>query len=83
MTTSVQFSTPVHVSTNDEPTLREDFQYTSEEIYMWQSANEEEVSCLDFNKKRTLDDSAGAQPLPTHVVLKVKRNSYGYTDRFK
>ncbi len=56
---------------------------TPEERDMWQSAIDEELASLESKNTWEIDDSPGAQPLPTHVVLKVKRKSDGTVDRFK
>jgi len=83
MATSAQCSTDVHITTSDEPTLREALNSTPDERNMWQSAVDEELASLESKNTWSPDDSPHAQPLPTHVVLKVKRKSDGGVERFK
>ena len=83
MATSAHSQSVVKVTTSDEPTLREALNSTPEEQALWQSAIDEELQALDDNDTWYRDDSPGSQPLPTHPVLKVKRNADGTVQRFK
>eukprot|EP00171_Calliarthron_tuberculosum_P003754 IDg3754t1 len=56
---------------------------TPEECSLWQSAIDDEFGSLNSKSTWQRDDNPGAQPLPTHVILKVKRKSDGSVERFK
>ena len=75
--------TSLLVSTSDEPTLREAMSTPPEERSLWMQAIEDELDSLHAKHTWTPDNSPGSKPLPTHVVLKVKRNADGSVDRFK
>ena len=83
MLTSAQRDGAIEVTTSDEPTLREAMNATPSECDLWKQAIDDEFKSLKSKCTWTRDDSPGAQPLPTHIVLKVKRNSDGTVDRFK
>ena len=83
MASSAQCSQDVPVTTGDEPSLREALASTPQERNLWESAIDEEFGSLHSNQAWRRDDSPGAQPLPTHAILKVKRKSGGKVDRFK
>lgn len=76
-------SVDVRVSTSDDPTLKEAMSSTSEERNLWIAAIEEEFKSLKENNTWVLDPNPKAQPLPTHVRLKIKRESDGAVERFK
>lgn len=80
---SAQAKECVTVTTSDDPMLREALSATPEERDMWESAINEEFQYLDSKHTWTPDDNPAAQPLPTHVMLKVKRKSDGNVERFK
>lgn len=80
---SADHKSPFRVTTSDEPTLREAMSATLEEKEMWESAINEEFESLDSKRTWDLDNRQSTQPLPTHVILKVKRKSNGMVDRFK
>ena len=50
---------------------------------MWQAAIDAEMASLVEKNTWIQDDSPSAQPLPTHVILKIKRDADGNVDRFK
>lgn len=83
MMTSAARSTDVSITTSDEPSLHEALKSTPEERDLWQSAVQDELASLENMQTWERDDSPAAQPLPTHVVLKVKRQSNGNVERFK
>lgn len=56
---------------------------TSEEQELWTSAINDEFRSLDDKETWVLDDHPQSKPLPTHIVLAVKRYSDGRVDRFK
>lgn len=56
---------------------------TLEERNMWIQGIDDEFDTLDEKDTWTLDGNPGAQALPTHIVLKVKRNSDASVERFK
>lgn len=73
----------VEVTTSDEPTLREAFSASATEKSLWEAAIQDELKTLDAKGTWILDDSPASQPLPTHVIFKVKRNADGSVQRFK
>lgn len=83
MVTSADRTSSVTVTTSDEPTLREALKAPPGERDLWLSAIHDELASLADTGTWALDDSPGAQPLPTHVVLKAKRKSDGSVERFK
>lgn len=83
MATSAQCNDQVNVTTSDEPTLREAMSATPEERDVWLSAVDDEFRSLDSKAAWVPDPSPGAQPLPTHAILKIKRKSDGTVERFK
>jgi len=80
---SAQVETEVSITTSDEPTLREAINSSPEERGLWESALDEEFESLDAKGTWQVDNNPGAQPLPTHAILKVKRKSDGSVERFK
>ena len=83
MASSAQCSDKVRVTTGDEPTLREALNATPEEQALWEAAIQEELDSLESNNAWCPDDSPDSQPLPTHAILKIKRNADGSVERFK
>lgn len=76
-------SDQIEVTTSDEPTLTEALSASPTEKSLWEAAIQDELHSLDAKGTWIVDDSPASQPLPTHVVLKVKRNADGSVDRFK
>lgn len=77
------FSSPVNVTTGDEPTLRKTLYCTLEERDMCLSAIHDEISSLNRKDTCVLHENPESQLLPTHVILKVKRSSSGNVETFK
>ena len=73
----------IQVSTGDEPTLREAMSTPPDERALWIQAIEEEIDSLNSKGTWSRDHHPASTPLPTHVVLKVKRNADGTVDRLK
>ena len=80
---SAQTSKQVTVTTSDEPTLTEALNATPEERELWKLAIDDEFQSLESKHTWFPDDAPTSQPLPTHVVLKVKRRPDGNIERFK
>ena len=76
-------SNSVPITTSDDPTVREAMNASPEESELWSKAIEDEFSSLDDKETWEPDDDPQAKPLPTHIVLKVKRDKEGDVDRFK
>ena len=84
LTTSTSASnSQLQITTSDEPTLREALHSTPVERDLWLQAIEEETKALNHMGTWEPADHAEHAPLPTHVVLKVKRNADGTIERFK
>ena len=83
MVTSADREDHITVTTGDEPTLQEAVNATPEEREKWLHAIDEELSSLHSKNTWVVDDQPPAQPLPTHIVLKIKRKSDGSIERFK
>lgn len=73
----------ITVTTADDPTLLEALSATQEEKSLWHSALDAEYNSLHYKNTWVEDDNPGAQPLPTHPVLKIKRLRNGQVDRLK
>ena len=73
----------IEVTTADDPTLGEALKATLEEREAWMNAIDDEFRSIENNHTWVQDDLPDAGPLPTHVVLNVKRDSAGKVDRFK
>lgn len=56
---------------------------TLEERNFWREAIKEEFQSLEEKSTWKPDSNSESQPLPTHVVLKIKRNADGSVERFK
>ena len=56
---------------------------TLEEHNLWTSAIDDEVDSLDSKCAWVRYDNPKSQPLPSHTILKVKRESDGTIERFK
>ena len=76
-------SSNINITTSDEPTLREALSATSEEREAWTKAIEEEFESLEEKDTWERHNNPSAKPLPTHIVLKVKRDVNGNAERFK
>jgi len=76
-------SPTITVTTGDDPTLKEAMDASPEERETWLSAIDEEFQSIADNETWEPDDAPKATPLPTHVVLNVKRKADGEVDRFK
>lgn len=79
---SLEVHTP-EVTTGDEPTVKEAMSATAQERALWEQAIEEELESLDSKDTWILDSDPKSQPLPTHIVLRIKRTSEGSVERFK
>lgn len=71
------------ITTGDEPTLTEAMHASKEECDILYSAILEEQESLDSKQAWEEDRNPKYQPLPSHVVLKIKRNSDATIQRFK
>lgn len=80
---TAQTNKNISVTTSDTPTLREAMSATPEEQELWRIAIDDELNSLNAKMTWKLDQAPASQPLPTHVILKVKRNSDGSVERFK
>lgn len=78
-----RMSTNVTITTGDEPTLSEALKSTAEEEDLWLSAIDVDFQSLESKEDWYPDESPQSQPLPTHPVLKIKRNSGGNVERFR
>jgi Reverse transcriptase (RNA-dependent DNA polymerase) len=76
-------STTFYVTTSDEPTLREAMKVSPQEQGLWPQAIEEEFDALDCKGTWVPDLKPHKQALPTHVILKVKRNADVSVERYK
>lgn len=56
---------------------------TLEECELWKMAVDEELRSLSSTHTWVCDDTSKAQPLPTHVITKVKRYSNGSVQQLK
>ena len=83
MATTAQTPSGFNITTCDEPTMKEAMQATLEEREMWIKAIEDELISLDDKETWIIDEDPKCQPLPTHIVLKIKRKSDGSVERFK
>lgn len=54
-----------------------------QEQELWRSAILGELNSIDDNETRSLDENLGGIPLPTHVVLQMKRDASENPDWFK
>ena len=54
-----------------------------EERRMWTKVIEDELNALDDMETWVIDENPKCPPLPTHIVLKIKRESDGRIERFK
>ena len=73
----------IEISTSDEPTLREAMSSSPEEKILWQAAIDDELESLSKKNTCKADSNPQSTPLPTHVVLKIKRHGDGSVERFK
>lgn len=73
----------LNVTTSDDPTLKEAMGANSEEREAWLNAIDEEFQSIEDNDTWESVDAPKGVPLPTHVVLNVKRDANGEVDRFK
>lgn len=76
-------SSGIDVTTSDDPTLKEALSATVDEQGLWNLAIDDEFCSLDGKETWIEDDCPKSHPLPTHVILKVKRLANGQVDRFK
>lgn len=71
------------IATSDDPTLTEIKRSTPEERNRWRASIDEEFQAFEEMDTWEPDDHPESQPLPTHMVQKIKRNSDGFVDRFR
>jgi Reverse transcriptase (RNA-dependent DNA polymerase) len=71
------------VTTSDEPTLRVAMKASPQEQALLLQAIEEEIDALDCKGTWVSDLKSHKQTLPTHIILKAKRNADGSVERFK
>lgn len=76
-------SSSINMTKGDESTMRKALTSTSEERDFWLSARDDEILFLNRKDTRVHDDNTESLPLPTHVVLKVKRSPSGSFKRFE
>ena len=76
-------STEARITTGDDPTLSEALSASPEEREAWLHAIDEEFQSIEENDTWEFDDSPDGMPLPTHMVLNIKRDATGKVDRFK
>lgn len=76
-------STKINITTGDDPTLTDAMRSSPEEREAWLNAIDEEWKSIKENGTWIEDDEPQGVPLPTHVVLNIKRNSERQVDRFK
>ena len=79
----------IPITTTDEPSMDEAMSATPSEVQLWLKAIEKELSDLKnmgtwkpigpLWKLKSLNKKA----LPTHIILKIKRNEYGLPMKFK
>lgn len=79
----MQSNEDIKITTSDDPTLAEIKNATSEERTKWEASIAEEFNAFDEMDTWELDDHPKSQPLPTHIVFKVKRKSNGSVERFR
>jgi len=73
----------IKITTSDDPTLSEIMNSTPEEQALWQAAIDDEFKSFKNKDTWTEDPNPKSQPLPTHMVFKIKRLSDGTVDRFR
>lgn len=75
----------IPTTTSDEPSVKEALNATSAEVKLWREAIDEELGTLqDKGTWSETDDKAAYEPaLPSHLVLKIKRNKHGQAKKFK
>lgn len=73
----------INVTTGDEPKLRDAMSATPTEIELWKIAIDDEIKSLDEKGTWVPDPNPRVHPLPSHLVLKIKRLSDGSIERFK
>lgn len=81
----------VPITTTDSPTVQEAMSATESEVELWKTAIDDEITSLEemgtwkIVTKRTVQNRKNSNEpvLPTHVILKIKRNSEGVPERFK
>lgn len=71
------------VSTSDDPTLSEAMSSCPDDHEIRKAASNAEFSSLDETVTWVGDGDPASKPLPTHVVLKVKRILNGKVERFE
>lgn len=71
------------ITISDEPTLSQTLNASPEERDLWKGAIDDEMKSADANNTWAPDRSPESQPLPTHAILKIKRNADGNGERFK
>lgn len=65
------------ITTSDEQTLEEAMSATLEERTLGQVGIDDRFSSLDDQKTWVLSNDSLPTPLPTHLILKVKRDADG------
>lgn len=76
----------IPITTTDMPSINEAMNSTNSEIILWEKAIEEELEALNnmgtWEKvsKHVLKEN---RALPSHIILKIKRNENGLPERFK
>lgn len=63
-------------------TVKEAMSSTPEEPALWKLAIDDEINSLNDKTTWVLDENTRSHPLPTQIVLKIKRNSGGSMERF-
>lgn len=62
--------------------MNEDFDIRPKQQKLWNLAIGEEFETLEEKSTWTQDECSDSQPLPAHVILKMRRWSDGQADRF-
>ncbi len=76
-------SSKISITTDDEPTPSEALSSTTSEREAWVNAIDEELDSIERNGTWEASSLVKSTPLPTHVVLNLKRDSEGNVERFK
>lgn len=77
---------PFPITTSDQSSVSEAIQASPSEISLWKEAiNDEFKNVLEKRTWKTIPtlDHRTVKPLPSHVLLKMKRNDLGNTAHFK
>ena len=79
---TIEYNADIQITTSDDPTLTEAKASTAEERIHWEAAIDEEFRSFEDMDTWEPDEQPQSQPLPTHIVLNIKRMSEGSIDKF-